>query len=447
MTAPPAVTIVGAGPVGSLMAVFLARRGYPVTIHERRPDMRCVAIPAGRSINLALANRGIHALEAAGLMGAVRRQLIPMRGRMVHLADGAQQLQPYGNKPHEVIWSAARGALNAILLDAAEAAGATVRFANRCAAVDFPRKRLALIDEATGARSEAAFDVAIGADGSFSAVRDAIAAATGGTVREDRLGHGYKELAIPPAPGGGFRMERNALHIWPRGGFMLIALPNLDGSFTATLFLPTEGRDSFATLGSADAVAAFFAANFADAMPLIDDLPGSFLRNPTGALGTIRCRPWHFGGDAVLIGDAAHAIVPFHGQGMNAGFEDCVALDRRIAEHGGDLAAAFAAFETARKPYAEAIADMALENYVEMRDAVRDPGFLLRRALAWKLEELYPDRFVPRYSMVMFHLLPYAEAWRRGRIQAEILAELTATARGLDEIDMTRARRLVEEKL
>jgi kynurenine 3-monooxygenase len=370
-----------------------------------------------------------------------------MRGRMVHDESGGQQLQPYGNKPHEVIYSASRAALNGILLTAAEAAGATIRFNCRCAGIHLAGNRVALVDEESGERFERAFGVVIGADGSGSVVREAIARATGGTVDDDRLGHGYKELTIPPGPDGAHRMEKNALHIWPRGGFMLIALPNLDGSFTATLFLPHEGKESFASLQTEEAVAAFFEARFGDAVPLVDDLAGTFFRNPTGTLGTVRSHPWHHGGKAAIVGDAAHAIVPFHGQGMNAGFEDCVALDGCIDRHGGDWRRVFAAFADARKPDAEAIADMALENYVEMRDAVRDPAFLLRKALAWKLEELYPDIFIPRYSMVMFHLLPYAEAYRRGRIQAGILEELCASVTSVDEVDLARARQLIEEKL
>ena len=436
-----AITIIGAGPVGALMSIFLARRGFGVTIFERRPDMRRVAIPAGRSINLALANRGIDALERVGLIDEVRPHLIPMRGRMIHHEDGGTELQPYGNKPEEVIHSVSRGTLNRILMDGAEAAGVEIHFRCRCERLEFDRRVVVLAD------GERPFEVLIGADGGGSVVRGAIAASAGGQVDEVTLGHGYKELAIAPRPGGGFAMEENALHIWPRGGFMLIALPNTDASFTATLFLPNEGEDSFAALQTADRVAAFFEARFADAVPLLADLRQSFFANPTGTLGTIRCLPWRRGGEAVVIGDAAHAIVPFHGQGLNAGFEDCVALDRCIERHGGDWDRAFAAFEDDRKPNADAIADMALENYVEMRDSVRDAKFMLRKQLAWKLEALYPDAFIPRYSMVMFHLLPYAEARRRGRLQAGILDALTASATTLDEVDFDRAARLMKKMI
>ncbi len=442
-----AITIIGAGPVGALMSIYLARRGFDVSVYESRPDMRRVEIPAGRSINLALANRGIDALERAGLMDEVRRHLIPMQGRMIHDEAGNLDLQPYGNKPDEVIYSISRGELNKTLMNAAEAAGVAIRFNRRCERVDLDRRILALVDEPGGAETTLDFEVVIGADGGGSAVRGAIAASVGGEVREDILGHGYKELTIPPGPGGGFLMERNALHIWPRGGYMLIALPNIDGSFTATLFLPTAGEDSFESLRTGDQVQAFFARSFPDAAAVVADLSESFHANPTGTLGTIRCLPWRCRGEAVVIGDAAHAVVPFHGQGMNAGFEDCVALDRCIEGHGADWRRVFAEFENDRKPNADAIADMALENYVEMRDTVRDPKFLFRKTLAWKLEELYPDAFIPRYSMVMFHLLPYAEAYRRGTVQAAILDELTRTAASLDEVDFAHARRLIEQMI
>ena len=437
------VTVAGGGPVGGLMAIFLARRGYDVTVYERRPDMRTQPVPAGRSINLALANRGIDALQRVGLMEAVTPHLIPMRGRMIHALDGATELQPYGNKPEEVIYSVSRGELNKIILDGAAAAGVGIHFDCSCTGVDLAKRTARLGDSPKGISC----DVLIGADGAGSVVREAIVQATGGAVTEGILDHGYKELTIPAACGGGFAMAENALHIWPRGGFMLIALPNTDGSFTATLFLPNEGEESFSSLRGTVDVERFFARYFPDTAPLIPDLTEAFFRNPTGMLGTIRCFPWRYGGGAVVLGDAAHAIVPFHGQGMNAGFEDCVALDACIARAGGDWTAAFAAFERDRKPNADAIADMALENYVEMRDTVRDPKFLLKKTLAWKLEERFPDRFIPRYSMVMFHRLPYADAYRRGKIQAEILDELTRTATSLADVNFGRAETMIAERL
>ncbi|MCG8546821.1 MAG: FAD-dependent monooxygenase, partial [Alphaproteobacteria bacterium] len=323
----------------------------------------------------------------------------------------------------------------------------TIAFGQRCERIDLKHKTLTLTGENDGAARETPFHVLVGADGGGSKVRSAIAEATGSAVRDEVLGHGYKELTIPPGADGAFRLEKNALHIWPRGGHMLIALPNPDGSFTATLFLPNTGEDSFEALKTADDVEGFFRRHFADAVPLIDDLSGSFFANPTGRLGTIRCRPWRHDGDAVLIGDAAHAIVPFHGQGMNAGFEDCVALDACIERHGENWSAAFAAFEDLRKPNADAIADMALENYVEMRDSVRDPKFLLKKDLAWKLEALYPEDFIPRYAMVMFHLMPYAEAFARGKIQDEILDALTESATTIEDVDFDRARRLIDERI
>jgi kynurenine 3-monooxygenase len=441
--------IAGAGLAGSLLAVYLARRGMHVRVFERRPDMRRERISAGRSINLALANRGLAALARVGLEDAVRRLTIPMRGRMLHDERGNLQLVPYGQQPHEVIYSISRAGLNVLLMDAAEASGRVeLRFNERVEDIDLASGDLALYDERTGERRRVGGAPVIAADGAGSVIRDALMARPGAQVTEDVLPHDYKELTIPPAADGGHALEKNALHIWPRGGYMLIALPNLDGSFTVTLFLPHAGDgDSFAALTTPRAVLDFFERAFPDAVPLMPDLVESFFVNPTGRMVTVRCAPWHEEGRALLIGDAAHAIVPFHGQGMNAAFEDCNELDRCLDAHDGDTSRAFAQFTALRKPDAEAIADMALENYVEMRDAVRDPRFQLQKALAFELERRHPGVFIPRYSMVMFHHIPYAQAQRRGALQQRILDVLTENARALDEVDLDRADRLVETEL
>lgn len=436
------ITLVGAGLAGSLLAIFLARRGLRVTIFERRPDLRRVEISAGRSINLALANRGIHALRQVGLMPKIEPLLIPMRGRMLHDEHGNLQLLPYGSKPQEVIYSISRGALNALLMDAAEDAGEVeIRFERACSGVDLESGTLRVGDETVR------YDRLIGTDGSASLVREAIIAATAGRSEEEPLGHGYKELTVPPGEAERYGMERNALHIWPRGEFMLIALPNLDGSFTATLFLPNTGEESFAAITDNESLGNLFQRRFADAVKLLPNLEEEFFTNPTGRLGTIRCWPWHFQDRALILGDAAHAIVPFHGQGMNAAFEDCSALDAWLQTHGNDWRRVFEAFAGERKPNADAIADMALENYVEMRSTVRDPKFQLKKELSFRLEQRHPDRFIPRYSMVMFHLIPYAAAQRRGAIQEEILDELVASAGRIDAIDLTTADRLIEQRL
>jgi len=443
--ATPEVTLVGAGLAGSLLAIFLARRGHRVTLLERRPDPRKTPAgapgSAGRSINLALANRGIAALEEVGVMEKIRPTLIPMAGRMLHDEEGRLKLIPYGNKPHEVIYSVSRGGLNALLLDAAEATGkVAIRFDETVQGVDFASRRV---------RPQGTpYDVLIGTDGSASAVRAAILEATDGRLDEDPLGHGYKELSIPAAAGGGFRMERGALHVWPRGEYMLIALPNVDGSFTVTLFLPNRGEESFEALTTPESVLALFERRFADAIPLMPRLVEEFFANPTGHLETIRCTPWSFEDQALVLGDAAHAIVPFHGQGMNAAFEDCSAFDRCLEESADrPWNAIFEDFEGLRRPNTDAIADMALENYVEMRATVREPKFQLKKDLSFRLEERHPGRFIPRYSMVMFHTIPYAEAKRRGAIQEEILDALTDGAASVDDVDLARADRLIAERL
>ncbi len=449
MDAAKHVVIIGAGLGGSLLAILLAQRGLEVDVYERRPDMHKVAIPAGRSINLALAERGIQPLRRAGVFPQVEKLLTPMRGRMLHAVDGDPTFQSYGQRENEVIHSVSRGGLNALLMDAAECHhDVRFHFNQRCIDADLNKAEATFRNEDDGSEQAVPMTPCIAADGAFSVVRRAMQAVPGFTATEDLLGHSYKELTLPPDTRGRHQIETNALHIWPRGGFMLIALPNLDGSFTVTLFLATEGAQSFASLNGPDSLQAFFQATFPDAYALIPDLERDFFANPTGSLMTVRCFPWHVGGMAALIGDAAHAVVPFHGQGMNCAFESCAELDECVQACGSDWQKVFQAYESRRKPNAEAIADMALENYVEMRDQVRDTDFVLKKEIAWELERRYPNRFIPRYSMVMFHHeIPYADAKRRGAIQSQILDQLAADCSALDEIDYEKAATLIESHL
>jgi kynurenine 3-monooxygenase len=433
------ISIAGAGLAGSLLALLLARRGWSVDVYERRGDPRKQAYAGGRSINLALAERGLHALRQAGLTEAVMAQAVMMRGRMVHGFDAATQLLRYGRDDSEVIWSVHRGRLNLSLVDAAEAAGARLHFDARLDWADFEEKTARFVDDRDGSVRDVAFDVLLGADGASSGVRAAMAGVTDLGERFEPLGHGYKELEVPPAADGGWLLEPNALHIWPRGGYMCIALPNTERTFTVTLFLPMDGADpSFATLPDLAAARALFARDFADALAKMPDFDADWNANPVGQLGTLRLARWRLGGTALLLGDAAHAMVPFHGQGMNCAFEDCIALAACI-EAAPDWEAAFAAFEAERRPNAEAIQAMALENYVEMRDQVDDAGFLLQRQLERVLADRHPGRFVPRYGMVSFQRVPYATAFARGRVQRAILVESTAGAAALDEVDLAAA--------
>ena len=449
MNASKHVVIVGGGPAGSLLAILLAHRGFGVDVYERRPDMRKVAIPAGRSINLALAERGIQPLRRAGVFPQVEKLLIPMRGRMLHPIDGDPTLQPYGQREDEVIHSVSRSGLNALLMDAAEHDhNVRFHFNKRCLEADLNKGEVTFRNEDDGSEQAVPMAPCIAADGAFSVIRRSMQALPGFSTSEDVLGHSYKELTLPPDSRGRHQIETKALHIWPRGGFMLIALPNLDGSFTVTLFLPTQGEKSFASLKDSDSLQAFFQATFPDAHALLPDLERDFFANPTGSLMTVRCFPWHLGDIAALIGDAAHAVVPFHGQGMNCAFEDCAELDECVAAFGSDWKKVFQAYESRRKPNAEAIADMALENYVEMRDQILDTGFVLKKEIAWELERRYPNRFIPRYSMVMFHHeIPYAEAKRRGAIQLQILDELASDCSAPDQIDYEKAATLIESHL
>jgi len=438
--------LAGAGLVGSLLALFLARRGKAVEVLERRPDLRRERISAGRSINLAISVRGLHALAQVGLEREALAHAIPMPGRMIHGRDGSLTFQAYGKDDSQCIHSISRGLLNRMLLDAAEATGRVrLSFRGRVLAVD-PARRELTVEIEEGRTERIAGAVVYGTDGAGSAVRRAVVEARGGTSREMPLAHGYKELTLPAAPGGGWRLERNALHIWPRGDFMLIALPNEDGSFTCTLFLAFEGSPGFSALDVPGAVRPFFRDHFADVEPLLTDLEAQFAGNPTGSMVTVKCSAWHAGDAALLLGDAAHAIVPFFGQGMNCGFEDCVVLDGLLA---GEVSRAevFAGFEALRKPNADAIADMAVENFVEMRASTADPRFLLEKAIEKRLLAELPGEFVSRYALVTFSRTPYRVAYEAGRIASAIVSELAEGLSSATELDLDRARALVAARL
>jgi len=442
------ITIVGSGLVGSLLAIFLAKRGYQVEAFERRPDMRKSNIDAGRSINLALSTRGIYALNQVGLQDDIMKMTIPMRGRMVHPVDGELYFQRYGRLDNEAINSISRPGLNQKLMDEAESLGVKFYFAQRCLGIDLKNGAIALRDEVTGKERVHPVDVVIGSDGSASAIRNDMQKTGRFNYSQAYLEHGYKELTIPPAENNGFRLdETHALHIWPRGSYMLIALPNLDGSFTVTLFFPHQGELSFETINNRNDVQKFFTSAFPDAIALMPTLYEDYFANPTGNLVTVRCEPWHIDGKVCLMGDAAHAVVPFFGQGMNCAFEDCTVLDACIEQANGDWREIFTLFNATRNPDANAIADMALENYYEMRDHVADPKFLLKKEVEFALENKFPDRFIPRYTMVSFRRIPYAVTQQRGRIQEEILRVICSDINTVEKLNWPQAESLIHEKL
>lgn len=441
------MNVFGAGLCGSLLAITLSKHGYLVTVREARADPRSAAQAAGRSINLALSSRGIRGLQQAGVFARVEPLLMPMRGRMIHERNGDLNLLPYGQREHELIYSVSRADLNRILIETAiEDHGVNILFEHAVAGFD-PDAGQVHIEHGNETYLLPAQQL-LATDGAGSLFRRAYNGRELIAPSEELLPHSYKELTIPPAADGSFELENDALHIWPRGEFMLIALPNPGGDFTLTLFMPNEGENSFAALDTEEQVAHFFDEHFADVVPLIPDLAETYLQNPVGILGTVRCQHWHDSDKLLLVGDAAHAVVPFHGQGMNLAFEDCVVLDALLADGQSDWESLFASYEGIQLKNANAIADMALENYVEMRDTVLHPKFALRKALSFELERRMPKRFIPQYSMVMFHdEIPYAVAQARGRTQAQLLAELTARATTLDDIDLDHAEKVAAEAL
>lgn len=408
------ITILGAGLVGSLLSIFLARRGYEVTLYERRPDMRKAGAVGGRSINLALSHRGLKALDAVGIKEKIQEACIPMPGRMIHDLKGHLDFQPYG-KEGQFINSVSRGGLNELLMNEAEKAGVNILFDKRCVDVDF-ESATAIFDNG----EKVSADFLFGADGAFSALRSAMQKTDRFNYQQHYITAGYKELTMPPTASGDFALDPGALHIWPRGKYMLIALPNLDKSFTCTLFFPFEGPESFEALQTPEEVEGFFHEKFRDAVPHLPHLKEEFFENPTSSLVTVRCDPW-VKGNTALIGDAAHAVVPFYGQGMNAGFEDCHVLDQLLEKHGSINESLLNEYPALRIPDANAIADLALYNFIEMRDKVADERFILQKKIEKRLNEAYPNQWVPLYSMVTFSDFRYSEAIAKGKRQQEIM--------------------------
>ena len=419
------ITIIGAGLVGSLLSIYLAKRGHKVAIYERRSDMRTEDMSAGRSINLALSDRGLLALGKVGLTDEIKKICIPMHGRQIHNVDGSITFQPYG-KEGQYINSVSRGELNKQLMTIAEEHGVNIHFNEKCKTLDWNNDKIEFENTAGKQLPSSKADIIFGADGAFSAAR------LQHQLQHDKFDYhqyyidcGYKELSIPPNEEGEFALEPNALHIWPRKDYMLIALPNLDKTFTCTLFFPFEGELSFDKINTEEKVKQFFATNFADIVPLMPDYVNEFFTNPTSSLVTIKCFPWVRDDKFALIGDAAHALVPFFGQGMNCGFEDCRILDELIEKNGDDWHKILSEYQTLRKPDADAIADMAANNFTEMRDRTADPKFLLQKKIEARLHENYPDKWIPAYSQVTFSPhIRYSDALARGNRQETIMQEV-----------------------
>ena len=419
--------LIGSGLAGGLLAAYLGRRGYDVDLYERRADPREGNIVGGRSINLAISTRGIHALEQIGIADEALRHAIPMRGRMIHDKSRTLHFAPYDVDPKKCINSIGRASLNTTVIEAAQRhANVRVHFNHKCTDVDLT-EAVCRLETETG-KLTVRGDAVIGVDGAFSVVRASMQRNIDNfQYNESYLAHGYKELVIPPAPDGSWRLEKNALHIWPRKSFMMIALPNPDGSFTCTLFWEFEGPRSFATTKTDDDVRRFFNEEFPDAVPLMPTLLEDFKNNPTGSLVTIRCAPWYYRDRVCLLGDAAHAVVPFYGQGMNAAFEDCIVLDECLDKFADNRESAFAEYFERRKENADALADLAIGNFIEMRDKTASRTFRAKKKLDHLLEGALPGVYLPLYTMVTFTRVPYAQAARRARLQDRILYTALAT--------------------
>jgi kynurenine 3-monooxygenase len=442
------IAIIGAGLVGSLLSIYLVKRGYAVRVYERRSDMRKEKVEAGRSINLALSDRGIRALQEVGIANNVLEIAIPMHGRFIHNSDGGTAFQPYG-KQGQYINSISRRELNCRLMDLAEREGVEFSFNMKCESVGWEKNEIIFESASPGISSRIKADIIFGADGAFSAARLAhMLQHSNFDYQQYYINCGYKELSIPAGEGGKFLLEKNALHIWPRKDYMLIALPNLDGSFTGTLFFPFQGEQSFEKLDVEKKVSDFFTREFPDVIPLVPDLEQQFFNNPTSSLVTVKCYPWIREDRFCLIGDAAHAIVPFFGQGMNAGFEDCSVINQLMRKYEQDWEKILHDFQQLRKPDADAIADLAVNNFVEMREKTADQRFLLQKKIEARLHEKYPDTWIPAYSQVTFSPhIRYSEALRNSQRQEAIMQEIMNRPGILDNWENPEIERMILSRL
>ena len=441
------VCIIGAGLVGSLLAIYMAKRGYKVNVYERRADMRMEEMSAGRSINLALSDRGIKALEDVGILDDIKKIAIPMHGRLMHNLDGSTAYQPYGQEG-QFINSVSRATFNQKLMDLAELEGANIHFNETCTNINWETNSIYFTNSISGNASTVTSELIFGSDGAFAASRLAQQLQHNRFQYDQHfINYGYKELCIPAGPVAEFLIQKNALHIWPRGNYMMIALPNIDGSFTCTLFFPFDGDPSFSSIDTKEKAIAFFENNFADAVAMMPTLIEDFFVNPTSSLVTVKCFPWIRDDKFTLIGDAAHAMVPFFGQGMNCGFEDCVVLNKLIDKHQDNWQEILKEFQQLRKPDADAIADMALNNFVEMRDKVADPKFLLQKKIEAAFSKKYPDKWIPAYAQVTFSPhIRYSDALKNGLRQENIMQQIMAMPNIEQLWDSVEVENLMMEK-
>ncbi|MEP3208528.1 MAG: NAD(P)/FAD-dependent oxidoreductase [Maribacter sp.] len=435
------IAIIGSGLVGSLLAIYLKRLGHEITVFDRRPDIRNVEF-SGRSINLAMSNRGWKTLREIGLEDEIKKIAIPLDKRAMHVVGQAEYYQKYG-KEGEAIWSISRGVLNRKMIDLAENAGVTFKFEEKVWDVDLPEAKLFTGATEKGEWKEYQFDIVFGCDGAFSRVRHKMQRRSRFDYSQDFIDVGYKELTIPPNDDGTHKLDKNSFHIWPRGKFMLIAMPNLDGSFTCTLFMPFEGEVSFDSITTKEKAKTFFSSYFPNVMQVMDDLMEDFFKNPTSAMVTMKCYPWTYWDKVALVGDSAHAVVPFYGQGMNAGFEDIYMLNHIIKKYGDDWETIFQEYQKERKPNADAIAELSYRNFVEMSSKTADPKFLLQKKIEKHFSNKYPEKWIPAYSRVTFSEKPYAEALAIGDEQEKIMREVMQ----MPNIEEKWASKEVESKM